>query len=84
MKYIISLFIMAGIVVQAQQLKLPALSPTATITQAFSTSEIEISYSRPSMRGRGWYLPECGGVSLPRLEPLCWLFRMQGVGGVGQ
>lgn len=52
MKYIISLFIMAGIVVQAQQLKLPALSPTATITQAFSTSEIEISYSRPSMRGR--------------------------------
>lgn len=34
------------------QLKLPALSPTSKITQDFSTSSIEISYSRPSMRGR--------------------------------
>ncbi len=34
------------------QLKLPALSPTAKITQDFSISSIEISYSRPSMRGR--------------------------------
>ena len=36
----------------AQPLVLPALSPTSTLTQAFSTSKIEISYSRPSMRGR--------------------------------
>lgn len=36
----------------AQELKLPALSPTSTITQEFSTSKIEINYSRPSMRGR--------------------------------
>lgn len=36
----------------AQGLKLPALSPTASLTQAFSTSEIKIDYSRPSMRGR--------------------------------
>lgn len=36
----------------AQELKLPALSPGATITQDFSTSKIEIVYSRPSMRGR--------------------------------
>ena len=36
----------------AQDLKLPALSPTAKIYQAFSTSDIEISYSRPSIRGR--------------------------------
>lgn len=36
----------------AQELKLPALSPTSTITQEFSTSKIEITYSRPSMRGR--------------------------------
>ncbi|RYD55772.1 MAG: DUF2911 domain-containing protein [Sphingobacteriales bacterium] len=36
----------------AQDLKLPALSPTSKITQEFSTSSIEISYSRPSMRGR--------------------------------
>jgi hypothetical protein len=36
----------------AQELKLPAMSPTARISQDFSTSNIEISYSRPSMRGR--------------------------------
>jgi len=34
------------------QLKLPPLSPNAKITQEFSVSNIEISYSRPSMRGR--------------------------------
>jgi tetratricopeptide (TPR) repeat protein len=33
-------------------LKLPALSPTARISQDFSTSTIDITYSRPSMRGR--------------------------------
>lgn len=36
----------------AQSLKLPALSPGAKLSQDFSTSSIEISYSRPSMRGR--------------------------------
>jgi len=36
----------------AQELKLPSLSPSAKLTQEFSTSNIEISYSRPSMRGR--------------------------------
>ena len=39
----------------AQTLKLPALSPTAKITQDFSLSSIEISYSRPSARGREVY-----------------------------
>jgi len=34
------------------QLKLPSLSPTTKLTQEFSTSSIEINYSRPSMRGR--------------------------------
>ena len=34
------------------QLKLPSLSPTTKITQEFSTSSIELSYSRPSMRNR--------------------------------
>ncbi len=38
--------------VYAQDLKLPALSPTSKLIQEFSTSSIEISYSRPSMRGR--------------------------------
>lgn len=36
----------------AQDMKLPALSPKSTIHQEFSTSFIEISYSRPSARGR--------------------------------
>jgi hypothetical protein len=35
-----------------EPLKLPALSPTARISQDFSTSTIDITYSRPSMRGR--------------------------------
>lgn len=34
------------------QLKLPSLSPTTKITQDFSTSAIDITYSRPSMRNR--------------------------------
>jgi tetratricopeptide (TPR) repeat protein len=34
------------------QLKTPSLSPNAKISQDFSISNIEISYSRPSMRGR--------------------------------
>jgi hypothetical protein len=37
---------------QAQELKLPALSPSSTVSADFSTSKIEITYSRPSMRGR--------------------------------
>jgi hypothetical protein len=43
----------ASIATQAQnQLKLPSLSPTAKISQEFSTSTIEYTYSRPSLRGR--------------------------------
>ena len=34
------------------QLKLPALSPNSKLVQDFSTSSIEITYSRPSVRGR--------------------------------
>ena len=33
-------------------LKLPSLSPTTKVAQDFSTSSIDITYSRPSMRGR--------------------------------
>lgn len=33
-------------------LKLPQLSPTARVSQDFSLSTIDITYSRPSMRGR--------------------------------
>ncbi len=47
------LFVATSLATYAQSsLKLPALSPTAKISQDFSISNIEISYSRPSMRGR--------------------------------
>lgn len=47
------LFVAAAMTTNAQSsLKLPALSPTAKISQDFSLSSIEINYSRPSMRGR--------------------------------
>ena len=47
------LFVATSLATYAQSsLKLPALSPTAKISQDFSVSNIEISYSRPSMRGR--------------------------------
>ena len=46
------LVIASSMAVNAQGLKLPALSTTAKISQDFSVSSIEISYSRPSMRGR--------------------------------
>ncbi len=36
----------------SQELKLPSLSPAQTVSQDFSTSKIEITYSRPSARGR--------------------------------
>lgn len=40
------------ITLNAQELKLPSLSPGAMISQDFSTTKIEITYNRPSMRGR--------------------------------
>ena len=49
------LFVLAALMsstITAQELKLPALSPTSTITQEFSTTKMEIVYSRPSARGR--------------------------------
>jgi len=55
MKKSLFLFLLGGIIAstaRAQELKLPAPSPTATVHQDFSTSFIEIKYSRPAMRGR--------------------------------
>lgn len=55
MKYLsLVLLFIAGLTINsnAQGLKLPALSPTCKFTQSFSVSEIEVSYSRPSVRGR--------------------------------
>lgn len=52
-RFLLSALLIAGAFTFANgQLKLPALSPTAKINQEFSTSNIEITYSRPSMRGR--------------------------------
>jgi hypothetical protein len=55
-KFILSaLLIAATISVEAQQkpvLKLPALSTTTRVSQDFSTGVIDLSYSRPSARGR--------------------------------
>lgn len=48
----LALIIALATTLTAQDLKLPALSPTCTISQEFSTSKIDITYSRPSMRGR--------------------------------
>ncbi|RYE25877.1 MAG: DUF2911 domain-containing protein [Sphingobacteriales bacterium] len=50
--YTLALIALASTSAFAQDLKLPALSPNAKISQDFSTSSIEISYSRPSARGR--------------------------------
>lgn len=38
--------------VEAQQLNTPAASPTVNIKQNFALSSIELSYSRPSVKGR--------------------------------
>jgi Protein of unknown function (DUF2911)/Tetratricopeptide repeat len=40
------------IIADAQQIKTPAPSPTQTIKQDFGISTIELTYSRPNMRGR--------------------------------
>jgi len=46
------LFIATSGIINAQELKTPAMSPTCKIVQDFSTSTIELSYSRPAIRGR--------------------------------
>ncbi|WP_026997659.1 DUF2911 domain-containing protein [Flectobacillus major] len=52
-KIVVLLFAMASIVTaQAQVIKTPAPSPTQTIKQDFALSSIEITYSRPNMKGR--------------------------------
>jgi len=53
-RFFLSVVVMAAMMaIDAQgQLKLPALSPGAKVIQDFSLTNIEINYSRPSMRGR--------------------------------
>jgi hypothetical protein len=44
--------IISALYTQAQAIVTPQASPTQTITQAFSVGTIEVSYSRPSLKGR--------------------------------
>src|SRR5688572_1321287 len=37
---------------EAQQLRTPAPSPTQTVKQDFGLSSVELTYSRPAMKGR--------------------------------
>jgi len=51
-RLLLSVAFVAAAISSFGQLKLPSLSPTTKVTQEFSTSNIELTYSRPSMRGR--------------------------------
>ena len=51
--FLSALLVAAAMASNAQgQLKLPSLSPTTKVSQEFATSSIDLTYSRPSMRGR--------------------------------
>ncbi|MBL0274233.1 MAG: DUF2911 domain-containing protein [Chitinophagaceae bacterium] len=51
-KLFITLFAVSTLFMADAQLKTPAPSPTQTIKQDFALSSIELSYSRPGMKGR--------------------------------
>lgn len=53
-RVILSLAVLASMSVAAtaQEFKMPAQSPSVTVKQDFSTSAIELSFSRPSTKGR--------------------------------
>src|SRR6188508_3315936 len=53
-KFLTILFLSGSLVYQAaaQELKMPAPSPTSEIKQQFALSSVEVSYSRPSIKGR--------------------------------
>jgi tetratricopeptide (TPR) repeat protein len=51
-RLLFSLLFATSVIGANAQLKTPALSPTCKVSQDFSLSSIDITYSRPSMRGR--------------------------------
>lgn len=56
MKRLLFSFLALGVLMQAEaQLKTPAPSPTQTVKQDFGISNIELSYSRPGIKGRKLY-----------------------------
>src|SRR3954468_20524337 len=44
--------LVTGLFAQAPKIEFPAASPAATVKQRVGLTDIEIDYSRPSMRGR--------------------------------
>lgn len=54
-KLLLSAFAIALLVTAEAQLKTPAPSPGQTVKQEFSLSSIELSYSRPGIKGRKLY-----------------------------
>jgi hypothetical protein len=50
-RILFSVLTLIGLTAQAQ-IKMPALSPTQTLSQDFGMGKIEISYSRPALKGR--------------------------------
>jgi hypothetical protein len=54
-KLLLSAFAVAMLLTTEAQLKTPAPSPGQTVKQDFSLSTIELSYSRPSIKGRKLY-----------------------------
>ena len=63
----------SGLVAQtAAPLELPAASPTATLKQRVGITDIEIVYSRPSMKGRTIF----GAVGTAALEPWGKVWRV--------
>lgn len=52
-KIILTAFVFSGLLCTTQaQIKMPAPSPVQTIKQDFAMSSIELTYSRPSLKGR--------------------------------
>ena len=55
MKKLVSILFVSGCLfyqAHAQDLRMPAPSPSSEIKQEFALSSVEVSYSRPSMKGR--------------------------------
>jgi hypothetical protein len=52
-RFFLTAFLMLGVLyTQAQTIAAPQPSPTQTLTQNFSVGTVELSYSRPSLKGR--------------------------------
>jgi hypothetical protein len=50
--YFLTLALAGSLAVSAQSITFPQPSPTASMTQNFATSKIEVNYSRPGAKGR--------------------------------